>query len=211
MKAAQWSIPRAHEGRTVAVLASGPSMTCYAADLLRAARLPAIVVNTTHRLAPWAWALYAADCEWWLHPSNADALGFQGLKVSCQPVTPAVLQLRIAGRTGYDDAQDCVHTYSNSGAQAVQIAAKSGASRILLLGFDMHRNNGDHWHGAHPPGLRNTTDALYVKFVAQYAELAPHLAARGVDVVNCSEGSALTAFRKAPLAAVLEDEACLAR
>lgn len=186
-------------------------MSRAAADAVCRAGIPAIAVNTTYRLAPWAWALYAADSEWWLHPSNTDALAFRGLKVSCQPVVPAVLQLRIAGRTGYDDAQDCVHTYSNSGAQAIQIAAKSGAARILLLGFDMHRNNGDHWHGTHPPGLRNTTDALYAKFVAQYTELAPHLEARGVEVVNCSDGSALTAFRKAPLAVALEEAQCLAR
>lgn len=210
MKTKHWAIPRAHEGRTVAVLASGPSITGAAAGAIRAAGIPAIAVNTTHRLAPWAWALYAADSEWWLHPSNSDALQFPGLKVSCQPVTQGVLQLRIAGRTGYVDEQDAIHTYSNSGAQALQIAAKSGAARVLLLGFDMHRNVDDHWHGKHPPGLRNTSEALYTKFVAQFGELAPHLAARGVDVVNCSPDSALNAFRKLPLDLALQEDLCRA-
>jgi hypothetical protein len=206
-----WRIPRAHEGGVVAVLASGPSITPDAVALVRQAGIPAIAINTTHRLAPWAWALYAADSEWWLHPSNSDAFKFPGFKVSCQPVSREVLQLRIAGRTGYDDSQDCVHTYSNSGAQAVQIAAKSGAKTILLLGFDMHRNNGDHWHGLHPQGLRNTPDALYLKFVAQFSELQPHLSARGVSVLNCSPGSALVAFRKVALRDALEELQCPAR
>ena len=210
MKRSYWSIPRVHVARTVAVFASGPSITPHAVDLVRAAGIPAVAINTTHRLAPWAWALYAADTEWWLHPENIDAFAFRGLKISCQAVAPAVFELRDAGSVGYEDAQDCVHTYKNSGAQAIQIAAKSGAARILLLGFDMHRRNGDHWHGLHPAGLRNTHEGVYQKFCAQFSELAPHLSARGVDVINCSPDSALTAFRKMDLSDALEEVVCRA-
>jgi len=87
-----WRIQQLWPGATVAILASGPSMSLAVADQVRAAGMPAIVINTTHRLAPWAAMLYAADIEWWQHPSNADAATFAGLRVSCQQV-PGVLAL----------------------------------------------------------------------------------------------------------------------
>lgn len=205
-----WSIPRAHEGRTVAVLASGPSMSQRVADALHIAGVPCVAVNTTHRLAPWAWALYAADVEWWVHPSNVDAHRFEGLRVSCQQVKGVHL-LRNAGTIGYSDDADCVHTYGNSGAQALQIAVKAGARRVLLAGFDM---GGCHWHGKHPAGLRETSQELYARWVERYATLAPLLALRGVDVVNVTPGSALQCFRastlEAELAACAEPAAGLA-
>lgn len=174
-------------------------MSQRAADVLRIADVPCIAVNTTHRLAPWAWALYAADVEWWAHPTNADAHQFEGLRVSCQQVK-GVHMLRNAGTIGYSDDADCVHTYGNSGAQALQIAVKAGARRVLLAGFDMGRDKGDHWHGKHPHGLRETSPELYARWVERYAALAPLLAMRGVDVVTVTP-SALGCFRQSTLEA----------
>lgn len=190
-----WSIPPMWAGATVAVLASGPSMSQAVASQVRAAGIPAIVINTTHRLAPWAAMLYAADVEWWHHPSNADARSFAGLRVSCQPVGAGVLQLRNVGAVGYVDLPDCVHTLGNSGGQALQIAIKAGAARVLLCGFDMH---GGHWHGAHPVGLRDTAPENYVTWVSRFEQVAPLLRARA-DIVNVTPGSALTCFRMSTL------------
>jgi hypothetical protein len=193
-----WTIPREWAGRTVAVLASGPSMSEAAADKVRERRIPAVVVNNTFRLAPWADLLYAADAAWWAQTPKA--FGFDGLKVSCEPVR-GLLHLRNAGRFGYSDDADCVHTYGNSGAQAIQIAAKAGAARILLLGFDMH---GTHWHGLHPKPLRNTTPELMGAWCHNMKQLATELALRAVDVLNCTPGSALTCFPGSTLEAALE-------
>jgi hypothetical protein len=117
-----WSVPPMWKGQTVAVLASGPSMSQAVADAVHAAGIPAIVTNDTFRLAPWAQILYAADTEWWGH--TAGAKDFAGLKVSCQAV-PGVLMLHNAGNVGYSPDPACVHTYGNSGAQAIQVAAKA--------------------------------------------------------------------------------------
>jgi hypothetical protein len=190
-----WSIPREAEGETVAILASGPSMSQAVADKVR--HLRCIVINSTHRLAPWAWMLYAADGEFWCHPDTQDAQQFAGLRVSLSEA-PGVHRMRNAGLIGWDEAPDCLHTYSNSGAQALQIAVKAGAKRVLLCGFDMHRYNGDHWHGKHPAGLRNTDDAHYTQFVQRFGELAKRIPT-GVEIVNCTAGSALTCFPMADL------------
>ena len=48
-------------------------------------------------------------------------------------------------------------------------------------------------------GLRETLPETYTRWVQRFAALAPLLAARGVDVVNCTPGSALRCFRFADL------------
>lgn len=189
----RWTIPRLWEGATVAVLASGPSMSQTVADQVHVAGIQAIAVNTTFQLAPWAAVLYAADSAWWRNTPGA--LEFRGLKVSCEEVL-GVERLMSAGRVGYTDDPALVYTFSNSGAQAIQIAAKAGARRILLLGMDM---KGGHWHGAHPAPLRNTHPELYAIWRSYLPTLATALQERGVEVVNCSPTSAIDCWPKAPL------------
>jgi hypothetical protein len=185
----QWSVPPGEwKGKTVAVLASGSSMSQSLADQVRAEGLRAIVVNSTFRLAPWADLLYGADASWW--KTTPGARQFAGMKVSCEPVK-GVLNLRNAGKTGYSEDAGCVHTYGNSGAQAIQIAAKGGAARILLYGFDMR---GGHWHGEHPKPLRSTSPGTFEKWIQGMEALAAELAKREIAVENRTPGSALKCF-----------------
>jgi hypothetical protein len=195
-----WVVPPMWAGRTVAILASGPSMSAEVAATVRAAGVPTIVINNTFRLAPWADMLYAADAEWWAHPTNKDAHGFAGLKVSVSAV-PGVQRLRNTGTEGYDADPAAVRTGSHSGYQATHIALHAGAKRVLLCGFDMH---GSHWHGRHVDGLRETQQVHYAKFIARFQTLVEPASRLGVDIVNCTPGSALCAFRFAPL----EDALC---
>lgn len=181
-----WSVPRLWEGRTVAILASGPSMTQAAADRLRGA-LPTIVVNDTVKLAPWADMLYAADTMWW-RVNVCWANEFLGLKVTsshdCD--VEGVVSLAPSGPRGFDPDPRNVRTGGNSGYQALHVAIQAGAARVLLLGYDMH---GSHWFGMHQPPLRNTrpeTMGMRAKCFADLKGLA--------EIVNCTPGSAITAF-----------------
>lgn len=195
-----WTIPRLWPGATVAVLASGPSMSKAIADSLEAApnRPKVIAVNDTAKLAPWADMIYAADGDWWRLNRWADQL--LTLKVGmCQH--PGVLELAISRRTlergadrhnGFDEDPSRLRTGGNSGYQAISVAVHADAARVLLFGFDMH---GTHWHGEHPAPLRNTHPDTFAVWLRRFDELAPMLAQRGVDVVNCTPGSALTCFR----------------
>lgn len=188
-----WSIPRVWEGETVGVLASGPSMCLAAANALRAAEIECVAVNTTFQLAPWANFLYGADAAWWMHTPGA--LLFEGTKVSMEEVR-GVNRIGRAGKTGYSDDQTELHTYGNSGAQAIQLAAKAGAKRILVLGMDMQ---GDHWHGRHPTPLRETHNDTYGLFRDWMRVLAKELERRGVEVLNCCPTSALECFPRVSL------------
>jgi hypothetical protein len=200
--ATPWKIPRVWENRTVAVLACGPSMSQEVADSVSG--LPVIAVNNAFTLAPRANVLYACDSKFWLH--YTDALAFKGLKVTLDDSLPqwSVRLLRNLGKSGFDpDDLSGVHAGCNSGYQAVQLAIKAGAKRVLLLGFDMR---GDHFFGSHPAHLQDSDPHVFSRFIAEFEKVAPLYAEHGVDVVNCTPGSALHCFRMSTVAEELSHE-----
>lgn len=184
-------------------------MSQAVADRLAAADIPVIAINSTHRLVPFAWMVYAADAEWWTHPTNAEALKFSGHKVAIS--TPETIRLQRYGvqllrreNQGFSDDPACVTALGNSGAQAIQIAVKTGAARVLLCGFDFRvTTEACHWHGPHPTGLRVTDPDLYAGWAQRLAGIAPELLARS-EVLNCTPSSALKCFP----AMALEDALC---
>ncbi len=187
-----WTVPPMWTGRTVAVLASGPSMSQAVADAVR--HLPRIAVNTTYQLARDAEVVYASDATWWAkHPEAA--LG-PGIKASIElvprhaPKFPYdVVVLRNTGVQGFDPDPACLRTTGNSGGCAIQIAVHARAARILLLGFDMR---GGHWHGPHPKGLSNPSSGFLERSAAAIARMARMIT--GVEIINCTPGSALRCF-----------------
>jgi hypothetical protein len=158
---------------TFVVLGSGPSMSQELADYVRG-KCHAVAVSDCYRLAPWADALVSNDRVWWAtHPQ---ALDFAGRKF-CGGVFKGTAKL--PAEIGFPS--DC-----NSGLQGMRVAAMLGATRILLLGFDM---KGSHYFGAHPAPLKNTTRARFKVHLRQFRRWRGSQA-----VINCTPGSALTQF-----------------
>lgn len=193
-----YTVPRMFEGQTVAVLATGPSMSQEVADSVR--ELPCIAVNDAFRFAPWAAILYAADRRWW--DANPEALRFAGVKMSAPGgpggVVNTILQ---SGAVGFDPRPSRVRSGGNSGYQAVHVAIHTGAERILLLGFDMH---GTHFFGPHTKqvngrALGNPSPEKFKTWIERFGALRH----RGAEIVNCTEGSALDAFPMASLGEVM--------
>jgi hypothetical protein len=188
------------EGQTVAILASGPSQSQRLCNLVAGAGLPAIAINDTFRLAPWAAMLYAADSSWWrIH--QQEALKFAGLKVTCNNSVEfkAVHLLKQSGAEGFDPDPAAVRTGGNSGYQAIHVALHAKAKRILLLGFDMSDRDGHHWHGKHKQPLRTTDSNTYKIWCERFKALNK----RGAEIINCTPASALTCFPKMELEAAL--------
>jgi hypothetical protein len=157
---------------TFAVLGTGPSMSQELADLVRH-QCRVIAVSNAYKLAPWADALVSNDRAWWQqHP---DAYQFVGRKFA---------GCKLSG-TEYLMSEGIYRAGSNSGLQGLRVAAMLGATRILLLGFDMR---GTHYFGEHKPPLRNTTAKRFAAHIAQFKGW------HGPKVINCTPGSALTAF-----------------
>lgn len=189
-----WTVPRLWPGRTVAVIATGQSLTREQVEQVR--DLPCVVVNDAWRLAPWAGVLYAADARWWR--ANPEALAFAGTKVCAQPNRPqGVEYMRHSGVGGFDPDPLYVRTGGNSGYQAVHVAIHTGAARILLLGFDMH---GTHFFGPHRKGLKNTPPSDHAKWAKRFPGLIGH----GAEIVNCTPGSAIECFPRMSITEALE-------
>lgn len=178
---------------TFVLLAPGPSMSQALADRVRAIRdaahaddtAPPVrvgVVTSAWPLAPWADFLAANDVRWWRKTPEAHA--FAGRKYSTNRIGGDIIRL----------TSPVVTSATNSGVLALEVARQRGASRIVLLGFDMH---GTHYFGPYTNGLVNTPDARRAVHVKQYELWRRTFPA--VDVVNATPGSALAVFPRVPL------------
>lgn len=185
-------------GACAVVVAGGPSAA--AVDLARArGKARALAVNEGWQLAPWAEVLYACDGAWWGLRQGVQE--FAGLKVTADHAAalafPGLHLIRV--RHGIDRMSFVpgeVGWGGNSGFHAVNLAAQFGAARIVLVGFDMHVAGGVHWHGRHPRGLNNPDARNTARWRRLMDAAAPDLAARGIEVLNASPTSALTAYAK---------------
>ncbi len=200
-----WRVVREWEGETCAVLASGPSMTRAAAELVRESGCRSIAVNNQGipfdghaAMAPWADILYASDAKWW-HNYAKEAAAFAGRKVTIaqsgdrEPhlISDEVAVMGHGGVNGFDERTTHLRTGSNSGFAAVHLAIHFGVRRIVLVGFDMHGKRGEHWFGHH--FWRRGYKSRYDLFINCFKRAAPEFSARA-EIVNCTPGSALTCF-----------------
>lgn len=192
----------------VACVAPGPSLTRETCDRL-AGRCRVLVVNNAYQLAPWADWLYACDRNWWdVHEADvrahfygecwtqaADAAEMYRLhhvQMAPPPERFRGLDTRIGNiRGGY-----------NGGYQAINLALHFGATRILLVGYDMqpigdkHHFFGEYTH----PKLAKSRD--YARFAQAFDTIRPE--DYGLEIVNCTPGSAVRAFPFMELSAALD-------
>lgn len=165
-----WIIKPTWKGETVAVLASGPSLTPAAAEQLRQHKC--IAVNHSHRLAPWADMLVCLDLNL---PLWADARGFTGMRVS--GIASDDVDALYAGSMFERITLGPMHVIEarNSGLAAIRIAAAMGAAKIILAGFDP---DADGYFDGHPAPSRRRHPWLAVGLTAIINELR----ARGIIV-----------------------------
>lgn len=191
-------------GQTCVIVASGPSAAEQPIEQARG-RARVIAINTSFRLCGWADALYACDGRWWEETPGAQA--FKGLKITQDERAAerfGLLKVSVdTARHTISDEPGVLGAGGNSGFQALNLAVQFGCRRVLLVGYDMRVDRGLHWHGAHGSGLNNPQERAVNEWRERLDAIAPDLAARGVEVLNCSTISTLTAYRKVPLADVV--------
>ena len=211
VSAGHWS-GRTWSDGTAVVIASGPSLDEAQCEMVRAWRHASfgrhvIVVNTSFRRAPWADVLYACDGVWWVHYFDHVDRGlwepFQQERWTQERDAALRYGLRwieSSASPGLGRRPGLIHQGGNGGYQAINLAVQRGAKRVLLLGFDMQ---GTHWHGVHPRPLANTRPYLFQVWRKNFIRLAADLKQDGIEVLNCTPGSALDVFPMADLAEAL--------
>lgn len=189
-------------GGMVVCVATGPSLTQEDVDRVRG-KATVIVVNDAHRLASWGDVLYSSDRYWWTFHRGAPS--FMGFKATIEyspgrkaadltRFVPDMHFYRNTGHHGVEADADGLRTCGcNSGGAAVNLAAHLGATRIALLGYDMGSTQGKrHFFGDHPQGLSNTHN--YPAWRRAFDTMRPAFEAIGVEVLNCSRTTSLSAF-----------------
>lgn len=186
--------------KTVVCVAGGPSLLPDDVAFCRD-RAFVIAINQSWQLAPWADVLYAADFGWW--KTNLDAASFQGVKLACKNQNSMMFGatvLKSLGYLGWSDDPMAVYDGGHSGYQAIQVAAHFGATRIVLLGYDVKASADlrKNWYV-------NPKTKPFDRWLDTYATLADAAQVRGIEIVNCSRDTALTVFPRQSLAEVLCD------
>lgn len=205
------TVPRIWDGETVVCIASGPSLTREDVEYVRG-KARVIVINTSYVLAPWADVMYAADAKVWRWYWKKGPTGYEHMPLSqfaglkyCltkhADVFAKVTVLRRGVDSGLSLNPAVLNTGKNSGYQAINLAVLMGASKILLLGYDMSQGpkGQEHWHGDHP----NKSRSPYASFLKYFPSLVEPLKDAGVEVINCTRRTRLTCFPQASLESAL--------
>jgi hypothetical protein len=151
--------------------------------------------------------LYGCDGAWWRLRGGVPK--FSGVKVSQDANACTFFNvnkvdvIRREGRILLDKpgviAAGSKSGGGNSGFQALNLAVQFGARKIILVGFDMRLDRGAHWHGRHGKGLNNPNDKIMAQWRQALNEVPRMLVEYGVQIINASPISALTAYPVMPL------------
>lgn len=192
----RWKVPAgAWKGATAYILGGGKSLEAVdVASLRDKGRI--VPINNAYKLAPWSGIIWTADARWirWnMEPLNRfltdhpDTLFITRAQDQATPFTSFQLlwdEHKALSRDPGTIAGWC------SGAGAINLTYLYGATRIVLLGFDM-RPVGN-WHNEHKTKTPN--DIYATKFIPYLERMARELKKEGVEVINATPGSGLTCF-----------------
>lgn len=211
-------LPKIWEGETVILLGGGPSLASLDKGLLKGQRC--IGINNGWEISPEdVDVCYFGDFAWWEWNHRKVIDNFGGLIVTdCgegqMKAWPRVTALIRDYKIGLQwKFQNRLCWCKNSGATAINLAVLLGASRILLLGYDMKAtegapNKGNNWHGHHK---RLPRPNAYAGFIPSFLPIKHDLdrmereTGRRVEVINCTPESALDVFPKLTLEVCLSN------
>ncbi len=194
------------KGQTVCILASGPSQSKEQCATAIDAGWTCMAINETWRIAQGAAILYGCDWQWW-NARGPSSEQWPGLRITGTvpmkkngPAFPDDTSLNyVKVISGYSRIRwdgPTLGAGSNSAFQAVNLAVRCGAKRIILTGVDCHSPNA-HWHGGHSfPQASHQKDTLMKTWIRAWSFASEDFKKRGVECINCSPGSAVDCFSK---------------
>jgi hypothetical protein len=186
---------------TLAVcIANGPSLTSEDVEYCRG-RAKIYAVKESVTLCPWADVLYAADTDWWeRHQGYADFKGERWTVSAEAGLKWGINVIDYDSALKWSDTPGLLATGGNSGFQALNKAVLDGASKVLLLGFDMGHEPGKPKHWWTGKIKRETRASHYHEWIPKFNAAAPLIQ---VPVVNVSRETRLECFPRLGLRDVL--------
>lgn len=179
--------------KTVACVASGPSLTQEDCDLIQKAKIPCVAVNSSWKLARFCDVIYAGDDKWW--KNYGDEIDIPAEQWTCLENTARIRGINRHGK---------FRGVSNSGARAIEFIVEEGAKKVILIGFDCSIKKGTHWHGDHDKSGNPTTKHCNT-WKGHFYQISKQASKRDIQIINCSRETELTCFPRASLKETLND------
>ena len=196
--------------KTIACIGTGPSLTLAQVDTARAKGFELFVCNNGYQLAHDASLLYACNYRWWQHywPSVRN-LPCEKWTVNRSAANEFGINW-IAERFqhGLSTDRDIISHGHGSGFSLVSMAYRSGADRIVLIGYDL-RYSSDydgkqqiigstprHFFDEYPASMQHwpsvsVKGGVHVELVELYRSIKEQGL---IEIINCTPGSAIDCF-----------------
>lgn len=230
------AIPKIWSGQEAWIIGGGPSIidTFHipnrVVSMVRGHKLPlsaysrymksihdknVIGVNAAFMLGDWVDVCFFGDAGFYLN-HREKLKNFKGAKFTVPFANPYeedgihVINM-YKGDTGITlDANTICWNYS-SGAAAIGLAHKLGATRIILLGFDMDMTADgkfQHWHNEYRlPEQEHKKDTLEAEVFSHHRpvfySIASHAKAYGIEIFNANMNSTIDWIEKKPIEELL--------
>lgn len=220
-------IKKRFEGNTALLIATGPSINdvTYEKIIWAVKRgIYVITINNAYQKFNFTHIHVACNDNWWRYYLGNDPLlknltCFKWTRYKDIAEKYGIYYINSIEKTGLSRDPSLVHINNGSGPMAINIATLSGFKKIILLGHDMkfdENYNGRkkevgstprHFFGEYPKEMQHwpsvkiglSEPGVLDGLIEKYQLMIPDLEDLGVEVVNCTPGSALKCFRQSTL------------
>jgi len=196
----KWEPPKIWEGGTAYIIGGGPSVKDEKLELIHNKHV--IGVNNSYLLGNWVDVGWFGDKKWLLWHKKTWRQ-WPGIRITCNQNQEIMKHesnwLKFMGRgksAGIETIPGTVAWNRCSGSSAINLAYHFGATRIVLIGFDMHDvDKQKNWHDDH----KDNGKAPYQRFLACYGEIAKDAKNLEIKIFNTNLDSAIRHIPKKSL------------
>ena len=197
-----WSSVKLWKNAAVYIIGGGPSLIgqdlCIKGGLESLLKTKRVIgVNNAYQFGDWVDVCYFGDAKWldWHAHILKD---YPGLVISSNPKMrdhKTVLYLQRGKSRGIEERKKMIAWNRSSGASAINLAIHLGASKIILLGYDMKRNDKvKNFHRDHRE--RNPEANPFERFLKVFPKIKKDADKMGIEILNATPDSAIDCFRK---------------
>lgn len=193
-------IPKLYPNCEAILMAPGPSLTPEIVERVRQVqhRYVIIGVGDVYKIVDFMDEHYACDARWWnVHGDKINQLR-PGLSSWCHDDDGkkwGAKQINGKGNAGLSTDPKQIHHGSNSGYQAINLAYLWGCTKMILVGYNMMKVNGQsHFFKDREGNLQ--INSPYPSFAKKFASIQADIRE---NIVNCTHPTGITAFRRSTL------------
>jgi len=217
-----------YAGETAVLIATGPSLTdeqlAYVKQKHDDGECRVFTLNNVYQRVPWTDVHLSCDAPWWrwYYPHSEELRDLPCPKYTWFPDLAekfGIDYIKGVDKPGLSTDPGVVHINHGSSPMWINLALHFGIKKLILIGHDMkyaadykprQRDPGStprHYFDEYPGPLQHwpsvkvglSKPGVLDGLIEAYDRMVPQLEKLGMDVVNCTPGSALTSFRMSTL------------